>query len=357
MDFEKKHWQTVVIGAGQAGLAVGYFLKKMKHDFIILDENEHIGDIWRKRWDSLSLFTPSQHDGLPGFAFPAVKWSYPAKEEVAGYLETYAKKFSLPVHTGIKVNHLTHENGSYIIYSSAGTISADKVVIATGTHPFPHIPPFASGISKEIYQIHSAGYRNPESLPDGDVLVVGAGVSGVEIAVEMAENHKTYISGKPTFHIPENFFKYAGDFFWWFASNILTVKTPVGKKARKKIIHGGGPLIGISAANLDIAGVERVARVAGVKDGLPLLEDGTTLRVSSIIWSTGYKPDFSWIDLDMTDDAGWPVTRRGISLSSKGLYFVGMPFQYSLTSGFLGGVGRDASYISKQIIKQNHLPA
>ncbi len=345
-----KHLDTVIIGGGQAGLATGYFLKKGKQDFIILDENEKIGDSWRKRWDSLLLFTPAQHDTLPGMPFPASRGSFPGKDQMADYLEIYATRFSLPVHTGVKVNHIYSRGNHYEIEISEGKFLADKVVIATGTNPFPYIPEISKHISAEIYQIHSSSYHNPESLPAGDVLVVGAATSGIEIALEISKTHKTFISGKPTFHIPDNIFKYAGEFYWWFASNILTINTPVGKKAKKSIIHGGSPLIRVSYDDLNAVGIGLLPRLNKLNNGRPQFENGSVLNVSSIIWATGYRPDFSWIGMNVTDETGWPKTKRGISSTNNGLYFIGMPFQFGLTSGLVGGVGRDAEYISRYIL-------
>ncbi len=353
---EKKYWQVAVIGAGQAGLSTGYYLKKAGVDFIILDENEHAGDSWRKRWDSLALFTPAQHDGLPGMPFPAKRGSFPTKEEVADYFEKYIQTFSLPVKSGVKVNQLNFVNEVFQLQTTAGEIEAEKIVVATGTHPYPYIPAFARGLSMKIHQLHSANYKNPESLPDGDVLVVGAGTSGLEIAIEVAKTHKTYISGNPTFHIPDRLLKYGGELYWWLINNLLTIKTPVGRKARQKILHSGGPLIRVSVKDLHVAGVELVPRVKGVHNGLPELEDDRTLQVTTIIWSTGYKPDFSWIKMNLTLEDRWPLTNRGVSIDNDKLFFVGLPFQFGLTSGLIGGTGRDAYYISKLLSRTSQKP-
>jgi putative flavoprotein involved in K+ transport len=349
MDFLTKNWDTVIIGGGQSGLAIGYFLKKMNRQFIILDENEKIGHSWTIRWDSLLLFTHAQSDGLPGMPFPAPKGFYPNKDQMAEYLQSYAIKFSLPVQSGVRVNHLVYRNNNYEIDTSSGKIFASKVVIATGTNPYPKVPAISSDLNPEIFQIHSSSYKNPEMLPAGDVLVVGAATSGIEIALEVSKTHKTYISGTPSFHIPDGVMKYGGRFFWWVMSNIITIKTPIGKRAKKKIFNGGSPLIRVSADDLDIAGIKRFPRLTGVKDGFPQFADGSVLQVSAIVWATGYRPDFSWIEPNIADSSGWPVTYRGVSSVCKGLYFVGMPFQYALTSGLVGGVGRDAKYISKRI--------
>ncbi len=349
MKSQAKHWHTVIIGGGQAGLATGYFLKKLNKEFIILDENMRIGDSWRKRWDSLKLFTPSQYDGLPGLPFPGLKNSFPGKDEMADYLERYVNTFSLPVQVNTKVKHLDSKNGHYEMDTSAQKLVSDHVVISTGTNPFPKIPAILLDLNPEIFQIHSSRYINPDMLPPGDVLVVGAATSGIEIALEISKTHKTYISGKPTFHIPDPVFKYAGDLYWWFVSNIVTVRTTIGRKAKKSIIHGGSPLIRVSSGDLIVAGITCLPRVTGLENGFPKLEDNSVIRVSSIVWATGYKPDFSWIGMKVTDETGWPISNRGVSPVSKGLYFVGMPFQYGLTSGLVGGVGRDAAYVSRQI--------
>jgi putative flavoprotein involved in K+ transport len=352
---EQKRWPVVVIGGGQSGLAAGYFLKQTNTEFIILDENNEVGASWMKRWDSLHLFTPSQYDGLPGMKFPLQRNSFPNKNEMAFYLSDYARKFSLPIQSKIKTTKISRVDGFFVIQTDKETYHADKVVVATGTHPAPKTPHFTDELSTDIFQIHSSDYKNPEMIPEGDVLVVGAGTSGVEIAIEMSEHKKTYISGTPNFHIPDNVFKYAGRFYWWFTNHVLTIKTPIGRKAKEKILKGGGPLISVSVKDLDKAGVKRLPRVKGVKDGLPVLQDDTILPVNTVIWCTGFKPDFSWIDLDILDKNGWPLTNRGISIKQKGLYFVGIPFQYGLASGFVGGVGRDAEFVVRNLLKQSDI--
>jgi len=352
---EKVNWGTIIIGAGQAGLAAGYHLLKSSEDFVVIDAAKNIGDSWRKRWDSLRLFTPSQYNGLPGFPFPASRGTMPSKEEMADYLEKYQEKFKIPVRLGEKVNHLSKIQSGFEITTSKGILKCDKVIVATGTNPLPRIPEFAKDLDVSIHQIHSSHYLNPDSIPSGRVLVVGAGTSGVEIAIELARSRHTLISGHPTFHIPDPIFHYAGRLYWWFACNILTVRTPIGRKAKESIIKGGGPLINVSVEDLVDAGVEQVPRVAGVENGQPKLEDGRLVTVSSIVWATGFKPDFSWIDLKVTDEKnGWPLTNRGVSSDIKGMYFIGMLFQYGLTSGLVGGVGRDAAFIVKHILQHNN---
>jgi putative flavoprotein involved in K+ transport len=347
----KNRWSVIIIGGGQAGLAAGFFLKQKKSDFIILDENEQVGDSWKKRWDSLHLFTPSQYDGLPGMKFPLRKNSFPGKDEMADYLAEYTAKFRLPVHSSVRVKKISYSEGAYKLDTSNGTYFAEKIIVSSGTHPVPKIPAFASQLSSEIEQIHSSEYKNPDMLANGDVLVVGAGTSGVEIALEVSKERKTYISGKPTFHIPDRVFKYAGNLYWWVVKNMLTVKTPIGRKVKVKVLHGGGPLINISVEDLEKAGVTRLQRMKGVENGLPVMEDGTIVKVKTVIWCTGYKPDFSWVNLDILNETGWPDTERGVARKQKGLYFMGMPFQFGLASGLVGGVGRDAKYVVGKLIR------
>lgn len=352
----RQNYNTIIIGAGQAGLATGYHLKKSGEEFLIIDSSEHIGDSWRQRWDTLRLFTPSQYDGLPGMKFPSNRNTFPDKDEMADYLKDYSERFDLPVQLGVRVNSLTRNNTGFEIKSSAGSFYSNKVVVATGTNPVPRIPDFANEIDTNIFQLHSSKYCNPDSLPKGETLVVGAGTSGIEIALDISKTHKTFIAGKPTFKIPDFLFNYTGGLYWWFISNIVTVKTPIGKKARKKIVKGGSPLIRISAEDLDKAGIEKVPRVVGTANGLPKLSDGRILNVKNIIWSTGYKPDFSWINFQVTNGTGWPITKRGISETVEGLFFVGMLFQFGLTSGLVGGVGRDAKFVAEYITnKNNHI--
>jgi putative flavoprotein involved in K+ transport len=351
-DIENKNWGTIIIGAGQAGLAAGYYLLKAGEDFVIIDGAKNVGDSWRQRWDSLHLFTPSQYDGLPGFPFPSSRGTFPSKDEMADYIEEYVKRYKLPVRMGEQVISLSRTPSGFNLTTIKRVLKCYRVIVATGTNPSPRFPNFANELDKSIHQIHSSQYLNPDSLPAGRVLVVGAGTSGTEIAIELSKSRQTLISGHPTFHIPDPVFRYAGRLYWWFASNVLTVRTPIGRKAKNSIVKGGGPLINVSVKDIVTAGVEQVPRVAGVENGQPKLEDGRVVSVSSIVWATGFKPDFSWINLKVTDEKnGWPITKRGVLPDIKGIYFLGMLFQYGLTSGLVGGVGRDAAFIVKDIHK------
>lgn len=348
----RRHWNTIVIGGGQAGLAAGYFLKQLGREFVILDAESRAGNAWRSRWDSLRLFTSSQHNGLPGMPFPGPSDAFPTKDEVADYLVRYVDRFSLPVEFGVGVTRLIKTSADFAVKAGNATLTADHVIVATGSNSSPRIPEFARKLDPSINQIHSSEYKNQDSLPAGDTLVVGAGTSGVEIAIELASCRRTFLSGKPTFHIPDPFLRYTGAAYWLFINHVLTVQTMIGRKARVGILKRGRPLIHISVKEAVAAGVERVPRVTGVEGGQPELEDGRVVHSKSVVWCTGFRPDFSWIELPVIEENGWPKTVRGIS-EVEGLYFVGMPFQFSLTSGLIEGVGRDAQHVVEHL-HQHH---
>lgn len=350
------HIETVIIGGGQAGLAVGYHLARRGRPFVILEAGERIGDSWRKRWDSLRVFTPARYDGLPGWSFPAPAWSYPRKDAVADYLESYAARFRLPVRTGIRVDKLSREGGGYVVTSGLSWYGADNVVVATGGYQSPRIPVFASELDPNIVQLHSSEYRNPAQLREGAVLVVGAGNSGAEIALESSARHLTWLSGRDTGQEPFS----AGGLsdrlftppFWFLLSHVLTVRTPLGRRARDRLSDRGLPLARVRRKDLIRAGIERVPRMTGVRDGLPMLADGVVLAPANVIWCTGFVPDFSWIDLAALDPDGEPRHERGVVRSEPGLYFIGLFFLSSGSSSLIGGVGRDAWHIARHIASQ-----
>jgi putative flavoprotein involved in K+ transport len=347
--------QTVVIGGGQAGLSVGYHLRKRGLPFVILDANERIGDSWRNRWDSLRLFTPARFDGLDGMPFSAASYSFPTKNEMADYLESYADRFDLPVRSGVKVDRLSREGRRYVVTAGAQRIEAEHVVVAMATYQVPRIPRFAQQLNPEIVQFHSKDYRTPSQLKDGSVLIVGAGNSGSEIAMEVARSHKTIMSGRDTGHVPFRINGLAARLFLtplllrFVFHRILTIKTPIGRKARAGILSKGGPLIRVKPADLAAAGVERVPRFRSALDGLPVLEDGRVLDVANVIWCTGYRPGFSWIDLPGFEPDAMPKHHAGVATGEPGLYFVGLPFIYAFSSTMIHGVGRDAERISRAI--------
>jgi putative flavoprotein involved in K+ transport len=348
-------YDTIIIGAGQAGLATGYYLKQQGHDFVILDANERIGDSWRKRWDSLRLFTPARYNGLPGMPFPAPIRTFPAKDEMADYLQTYAERFDLPVRSGIRVDRLAKQDGRFIVTTKDRRFETDNVVIAMANYQRPHVPPFAPELDSRIVQMHSSEYRKPSQLKVGDVLVVGAGNSGAEIALEVARSHKTLLSGKYPGYIPFRIetnlaYHLLGPFVLRFLFHrILSVFTPIGRKVRPKALHRAGPLVRTKPRDIDAAGIQRIPRTIGVQDGQPKLEDGRVLDIANVIWCTGFHPGFSWIDLPAFDEKHQPLHERGVVADVPGLYFVGLHFLTAISSAQIHGVARDAEYIANKI--------
>jgi putative flavoprotein involved in K+ transport len=340
-----QRFDTIVVGGGQAGLAVGYYLVEQRRNFVILDARDRIGDAWRERWDSLRLFTPARYDGLPGMLFPAPGGYYPTKDEMADYVEAYADRFDLPVRTGVRVRSLTKE-GRYLLASNAGCFEAENVVVASGPLRRPKTPAFAANLDQAIFQLHSSTYRNPDQLPAGDVLVVGAGNSGAEISVELAAaGRRVRLSGRDVGRIP--FF--GSRLSWWFFSNVLTSESRLGRKFIESGKGGGTPLIRLTLKDILQAGVDRVPRTDGVAGGKPKLEDGRILDVDAVVWATGFGPDFGWIELPIFGKDSYPVHHRGVAEREAGLYFLALPFQHTLTSALIGGVGVDARYVAEHL--------
>lgn len=345
---------TVVIGGGQAGLAVGYYLARQKREFVILDAHERIGDAWRTRWDSLLLFTPARFNGLPGMRFPARRDKFVTKDEMADYLESYAARFALPVHTRTRVDRLSRRDDRFLIETADQQIEADHVIVAMASTQVPWQPPFATAIDPSIVQLHSRDYRNRSQLRDGPVLVVGAGNSGADIAMEVVQDHETWMAGKETGHVPFRIESFVSrhvlvSIVRFAGHRVLTVRTPIGKKVRPRLLAHGAPLVRVKPKDLIAAGVRRVPRVVGVRDGLPELEDGRTVDVTNVIWCTGFRPGFSWIDLPILGDRQMPTHERGVVRSEPGLYFVGLEFLYSATSETITGMQRDAKRIAKHV--------
>ena len=353
---KRESFDVIVIGGGQAGLSVGYHLALAGLRFVILDANERIGDAWRKRWDSLRLFTPAKFDGLAGMRFPAPRNSFPTKDEMADYLEAYAARFHLPVRSGVRVERLFKRGAHYVVKSGALELEADQVVVAMASYQRPRVPDFASALSAEIVQIRSNDYRNLARLKPGGVLIAGAGNSGAELAMETVRGgHQTWMSGRDTGHIPFRPGGFLGrnllaPFVLRFVFHrLLTVRTPLGRKARPKMLAKGVPLIRVKPKDLAVAGVQRVPRVVGVRDGRPLLADGRLLDVANVIWCSGFHPGFDWIDLSVFGDHGELLHEAGVVESQPGLYFVGLTFLYAMSSSMIHGVSRDAARIVKEI--------
>jgi len=354
---EPEHIETVIIGGGQAGLAVGRHLARRGRPFLILDANQRVGDAWRNRWDSLRLFTPARYNRLAGLPFPAPAHSFPTKDQVADYLEAYATQFQLPVRTGVRVDRLWRADGRFVVAAGDRSWQANSAVVAMSSFQVPRVPSFATDLRPDIVQLHSAGYRNPSQLQAGGVLVVGAGNSGAEIALEVASQHPAWLAGKESGHVPFRIEGAAARYvfqpllFRVIGHRVLTVDTLIGRRMRPRLISHAAPLVRVKPKDLAAARVQRVPRVVGVRDGHPLLADQRVLEVANVIWCTGFGPDFSWIDLPIFgENEHEPRHHRGVVADQPGLYFVGLFFLYAMSSGFLPGVDRDAKHIVHTIL-------
>ena len=351
---EVERIQTIVIGGGQAGLSVGYQLARRGLPFLILDANERIGDPWRRRWDSLRLFTPARYDGLAGFPFPARRDAFITKDEMADYLEAYAARFRLPVRHGARVDGLSRRGDRFIVTAGERRYEADQVVVAMANYQFPRVPDFAPALDKGIVQLHSRDYRNPSQLARGGVLVVGVGNSGADIALETARTHATWLAGKEPGHVPFRIEGWVARHFLvrvvrFVGHRVLTRGTPIGRKLAPALLHRTAPLVRVKPADLTAAGIVRVPRVVGVRDGRPLLADDRTLDVATVVWCTGFHPGFSWIHLPVLGEDGLPRHERGVAVDEPGLYFLGLHFLYAMSSDTVNGVGRDAEWIARAI--------
>ncbi|MFI7742683.1 flavin-containing monooxygenase [Kocuria rhizosphaericola] len=358
-----QHIETLVIGAGQAGLATGRHLQRLGRPFLVVDAHDRVGDNWRRQWDSLRLYTPARYDGLPGLPFPADPWSFPQKDEVAAYLESFALQWDLPVRTNTTVDSVeARPGGGYTVSLGADTMTCDNVVVATGTFGrAPHVPPFAQDLDGSILQMHSSDYRRPDQLRPGRVLVVGASHSGTDIAFEIARTHETILCGRDPGQLPVRLesrrARVVLPLLLFMGRHVLTRRTPVGRRAMAHVRFHGAPMLRVKREDLRERGVERLPdRVTGVAGGLPVVGD-RPVAVENVLWCTGFRQSFDWIRLDVVDGSGWPREFRGVAEDAPGLYFCGLSFQYSFTSMLLPGVGRDAEHIARQIARRASHPS
>lgn len=347
-------YDTVVIGAGQAGLAAGYYLQRAGVRFTLLDAGDDIGAAWEQRWDSLRLFTPARYNGLPGMPFPGERYSLPTKDEVAEYLKAYAERFDLPVRLRTRVSSVRRNGETYTISTTGGeSLGARSIIVATGANQQPYVPTFAAALPSNIVQLHSSGYRRPSQLPAGRVLVVGAGNSGAQIALELADSGRSVLlSGPDTGSLPRRFL--GRDIYDWLWPTLMrpSVESAIGRRLMRGRFFAGDPLVGMSATSLQRANLTRVGKTSGVRDGRPLLEDGSGVPgIAAVVWCTGFRPDFGWIELPVLGLDGYPVHQRGLAPDAPGLAFLGMRYQYRVGSALLGGVGEDAAYVASHTLK------
>lgn len=338
---------VLVIGAGQSGLAVAWHLARRNLRFLVVDAAAEIGSSWRTRWDSLRLFTPAEFSSLPGMPFPAAAGTYPTKDEVADYLCSYAQAHDLPVLLNTAVDRLTRADGLFTAHTSHGPLQARHVVVATGAFQRPAVPAIAAALPTEVPQLHSSEYRNPRQLPGGRVLVVGAGNSGLQIALELAATHQVDVAvGSRQKMVPQR--PLGRDLFWWLTKTGLLTRPATSPLVRLFRRRGGDLVIGTSQPMLDDAGVRMRPRLIGLDGRTARFADGATAEVDAVVWATGFRPDYRWIDIPGVCEAGTVVHRRGVS-DVPGLSFIGLPWQHTRGSALLGFVRHDAAWVADRI--------
>ena len=353
-----EHVSTVIIGAGQAGLTTAYFLGQAGHRCVVLHQNARVGDQWRQRYDSLRLNTAAMYDRIPGMSWSLGRHDFPTGAQMGDLLEQYVAAYDMDVRHETRVAKVERTGEGFVVTTNRGSFEAESVVVATGGEHHPRTPDIARSLDPGIRQMHSSAYRNPSQMLPGPVLVVGAGQSGADIALELARaGHETWLSGKPPGEIPVEF----GTFnFWvgfrvlWFVWNhVLTSRSPWGRKLQSEIRNGGAaPLVRVRLKDLVAAGIHhREARTTGVSDGKPMLADGTVLEVTNIVWCTGFRQDFSFIQPSVVGDDGWPRDEGGIVPEQPGLYFMGLLFQRGFYSMLIGGAWRDARFIADRVLR------
>jgi putative flavoprotein involved in K+ transport len=338
---------VAVIGGGQAGLAIGYHLRKLGLNFRIIDACTSVGHVWRSRWDSLRLFTPAQYAGLPGLPFPAKRDSYPTKDQVADYLDTYATEFALPIQLGTHVTALHRDRNHFRLTTPTGDVRARQVVIATGPFQTPAMPLTAEGLATDVFQVHSSRYRNPQQLPEGDVLVVGGGNSGFQIAAELAQHRRVTLSvGTRNVTIPQR--PLGRDIFWWQTITGL-VTAPADSRRGRWMRRGEGTVIGSSIRELRRAGVTMRSRLAAADGPRVRFSDGHAMPVSTLVWATGFRRDHIWIEVPGVLDEHGQLRHRGGVTPAAGLYVLGQPWQRTSGSALIGYVGHDAAHLARLI--------
>ena len=349
---------TIIIGAGQTGLATAYFLGRSGHRCVVLHQDARVGDQWRRRYDSLRLNTPAKYDRLPGVDWAVGPYAFPSGAQMGDLLEAYVAQYDMDVRHGTHVTRVEHVGDAFVVTTDRGTFDADSVVVATGGEHHPRTPDLARSLDPGIRQLHSSGYHNPSQLLPGPVLVVGAGQSGADIALELQRaGHQTWLSGKPAGEIGVDIesrrARFAAPILFFLAHHVLTTRTPIGRRMQPEIRSGGAPLIRVKLADLAEAGVHHLeARTTGVQDGKPQLADGTVLDVANVVWCTGFGQDFSFIHPSVVGEDGWPRDEGGVVPEMPGLYFMGLLFQRGFYSMLIGGAGRDARFIADHILQQ-----
>jgi putative flavoprotein involved in K+ transport len=346
-DDDAERLEVAVVGGGQAGLAIGYHLRQQGRRFVILERASEVAPAWRERWDSLTLFTPRRYSALPGPPFPGDPDGYPTRDEVIAYLERYAETFELPIELNSEVRKLERgDDGRFRLEVDGRTITADQVVVTTGPFQTPYVPKLAEKLASDVFQTHAVGYRRPDQVPEGTVLVVGGGNTGFQIAKELSATHKVVLSvGSRQKPLPQR--PLGRDLFWWLTTARILDKTVESRLGRK--LSTRDTLIGSSPREMTKRyGVELKPRLVDADGRRVRFEDGTELEVDAVIWATGYRPDYSWIKLPICDANGRLRHRRGVT-DVPGLYFLGLTWQYTRGSALIGFIKDDAEFIAEQI--------
>lgn len=348
----RPHLDTVVIGAGAAGLIAGYYLRRTGRSFAIIEADHRIGDTWRRHWDSLRLFSRPRYASLPGLRIGTR--DCPTATEMADYLERYAEHFDLPVCTATRVTGVADAGDGFAVRTDTGHYDADRVVVATGAHRRPMVPACAADLPPTTRQLHSLNYRRPDQFAAGEVLVVGAGNSGTDIALEAARaGHRTWLAGRHAGQVPVEIDSTVGrastPVAMFVFKHVLTQRTPVGRAKLAETIGHGDPLVRNKIAHLDAAGITRIGRIVGVHDGRPLADDGAAPDAATVIWCTGTQPDFDFIELPVLDEQRRPRHHRGLAIDVPGLGFLGLNHQFALASATVQGMDRDARYLLRRL--------
>jgi putative flavoprotein involved in K+ transport len=350
-----RSYETVVIGGGQSGLAAGHHLARRGIDVVVLEASDRIGDVWRSRWESLRLYSPAKYDALPGLRHEMPAHRFPTACEMGDYLESYAQHERMPIRTGVRATRVRANGDGFAVETSEGPIAARQVIVATGPFQHPWVPPVARELDPGIRQIHSADYRQPDQLADGAVMVVGLGHSGADLAHEAAvTGHRTIVAGRAKgqlpFSVDSRRARAAWPLFRFIGSTVLTLRTPIGRKVAPKVRLGGGPLLRYRRQELLEAGVQLMgSRLVGARDGKPMLDDGSVHDVATVLWCTGFRPDFAWVEPATLDEQGWPRQERGLAVDAPGLYFLGLPFLFGFTSMLVLGADRDAGFVADAV--------
>ena len=347
--------EVVVIGGGQAGLAIGYLLAQQGRQFTILEAAGEPAAAWRTRWDSLKLFTPVRYDSLPGLTFPGDPDSYPGRDDVVAYLTDYAQCFELPVEFNSRVQSVRARDGGFRVELADRSYDADQVVVATGPFQVPFTPAIDAGLSSEVAQLHSSQYRSPGDLPPGAALIVGGGNTGFQIAAELTRSREVHLAvGARQMPLPQRIL--GRDLFRYLEATRLmnkTVTSRIGQRMKEK-----ETLIGSSPRRARRQGIKLRPRAAGAHGTAVTFADGSELTVDAVVWATGFRLDHSFVELPVFDARGQVKHQRGVT-ELPGLYFLGLPWEHTRGSALLGWVKDDAEFIAQRIagVARSHATA